>query len=399
MGQNQHNPELAIFDHAPRFEMPLHVGRPNIVHQDRFLKRAAEIVERGWLTNNGPVVQEFEKQVADFVGVKHCVAMCNGTVALEIAIRATELTGEVIVPAYTFVATAHSLKWQEITPVFCDIDPISHTIDPQQIERLITPKTSAIIGVHLWGHPCQIDELQTIADRNGLHLLFDAAHAFGCSYKGNKIGRFGTAEVFSFHATKFLNTLEGGAIVTNDDQLAKKVRLMHNFGFAGYDDVVYIGTNGKMNEISAAMGLTSLEGCDEIVAANRRNYHAYSGEVADIDGISICEYNEGEQNNYQYIVLEIDDSICPLSRDELHQVLQAENVLARRYFYPGCHRMEPYRSNSQYAEVSLPVTDKVGSRVLVMPNGLSIGELEIGQIGELIKTAIGHAEQVREKLA
>ena len=212
----------------------IHVGRPNIGDVDSLLARLRGVCERRWLSNDGPLVREFEHRVAELAGVSHCVAMCNATIALEIAIRAANVTGEVIIPAYTFVATAHALQWQEITPVFCDIDPGTHTIDPASVERLITPRTSAIIGVHVWGQPCEVDALSEIATRCGLKLMFDAAHAFGCSRNGLPIGGFGLAEVFSFHATKFINCAEGGAVVTNDDSLAAKMRLMRNFGFSGF---------------------------------------------------------------------------------------------------------------------------------------------------------------------
>src|ERR1035441_9571296 len=255
-----------------KFPSPLHVGRPNQGNRQRLIERINDMLDRNWLTNNGPFVQEFEKRVAEFVGVKHCIAMCNATVALEIATRALGLKGEVIVPAFTFIATAHSLQWQEITPVFCDIDPRTHNLDPARVEELITPKTTGIIGVHLWGRPCDVEALTEIAQRRNLTLMFDAAHAFGCSYGGKMIGGFGLAEVFSFHATKFCQTFEGGAIVTDNDELATKIRLMKNFGFGGYDNVIYIGTNGKMTEICAAMGLTNLESLEDFVAANRRNY-------------------------------------------------------------------------------------------------------------------------------
>src|SRR5438552_5033660 len=247
--------ELALFGGQPSFEEALHVGRPNIGDRTRLLDRFNQILDSRCLTNDGPFVKEFEQRIADLVGVKHCIAMCNGTVALEIAIRALGMTGEVIVPSFTFIATAHALQWQGITPVFCDIDPRTHTLDPNKVENLITPRTTGVIGVHVWGHTCNIDALAEITARHGLKLIFDAAHAFACSYKGRMIGSFGNAEVFSFHATKFFNTFEGGAVVTNDDELAAKIRLMKNFGFSGYDTVSYIGTNGKMNEVSAAMGL------------------------------------------------------------------------------------------------------------------------------------------------
>src|SRR6185312_10178031 len=235
-----------------------------------------------WLTNDGPLVQDFESRVAQAVGVRHCVAMCNATIALEIAIRALGLKGEVIVPSFTFVATAHALQWQEITPVFCDIDPETCNIDPARVSELITPRTTGIIGVHLWGRPCNTQALVEIARERGLRLLYDASHAFGCSHRGRMIGSFGDAEVFSFHATKFINTLEGGAILTRSDELAEKARLMRNFGFVNYDKVTHVGTNGKMNEMSGAMGLTSLEDMAHFIEVNKANYRAYREGLADV---------------------------------------------------------------------------------------------------------------------
>ncbi len=325
------------------------MGRPNLGNRDRLFERISDMLDRNWLTNDGPYVREFEQRIAQFTGVRHCVAMCNGTISLEIAIRALGLTGEVIVPSFTFVATAHSLQWQEITPVFCDIDPKTHNIDPVQVESLITPRTTGIIGVHTWGRPCDIEPLEAIARRRNLQLLFDAAHAFGCSHRGKAIGGFGHCEIFSFHATKFFNTFEGGAVVTNDDALAAKLRLMRNFGFSGNDNVIYIGTNGKMTEVCAAMGLTSLESVSEFMSVNRRNHLAYSRGLAGIPGLSLLSYDESEIANWQYIVLEVEEGEQLLTRDELVEVLTAENVLARRYFFPGCHRMEPYRSYFPHA--------------------------------------------------
>jgi dTDP-4-amino-4,6-dideoxygalactose transaminase len=186
-----HLSELSVLGGPPAFPELVHVGRPNVGSRDRFLRRVAEMLDRNWLTNNGPFLQEFEQKLADSVGVTNCVVMCNATISLEIAIRALGLTGEVIVPSFTFVATAHALQWQEITPVFCDIDPHTHNIDPEQVEKMITPRTSGIIGVHTWGRACDIEALESIARRRNLQLMFDAAHAFGCSYKGRPIGGFG----------------------------------------------------------------------------------------------------------------------------------------------------------------------------------------------------------------
>jgi dTDP-4-amino-4,6-dideoxygalactose transaminase len=389
---------LAILGGKPAFAEPLHVGRPNQGNRERLFARLGEMLDRDWLSNNGPFVQELEQKIARHVGVRNCVAMCNATIALEIAIRALQLSGEVIVPSMTFVATAHSLQWQQITPVFCDVDPRTHTLDPNRIEELITPRTSGIIGVHLWGRPCDVESLAEIADRRGLTLLFDAAHAFSCSHRGRMIGGFGAAEVFSFHATKFFNTLEGGAVVTNDDQLARKIRLMKNFGFAGYDNVTYIGTNGKMTEASAAFGLTALESLEEVRAVNRRNHCLYHDVLRDIPGISVAAYDQRELNNYQYVVLEVDELEAGLSRDQLQAVLHQENVLARRYFYPGCHRMEPYRSYFPHAHLLLPQTERLVQCVLQLPTGTAVAKEDVQTIGGIVRQAVTAAPEVRRAL-
>jgi dTDP-4-amino-4,6-dideoxygalactose transaminase len=391
--------ELAIMGGTPSFEEILHVGRPNIGDSKRLLDRISDTLDRGWLTNNGPNVRELERKLSKLLGVEHCVATCNATAALEITIKATGLTGEVIVPSWTFIATAHALQWQEITPVFCDVDPVTHNLDPRRVEEMISPRTTGIMGVHLWGRPCDIDALSYIARRHNIRLIFDAAHAFGCSYKGRMIGGFGDAEVFSFHATKFFNTFEGGAIATNDAELAARIRLMKNFGFEGYDNVSNIGTNGKMNEISAAMGLTSLESLEEFVNVNRRNYRQYREELHGVPGVHLPPYDETESCNYQYVVLEIDATVTGLSRDELVHILWAENVHARRYFYPGCHRMEPYRSYYPHARLMLPVTEGLAERVLSLPTGTAVGGDQITTICSIIRTAVSRSSTIRRRLS
>lgn len=390
--------DLCLFGGSPTFDNVLHVGSPNIGDRSRLLERLNDMLDRRWLTNNGLYVQEFERKIADCLDVKHCICMCNGTIALEIAIRALGLSGEVIVPSFTFIATAHALQWQGITPVFCDINSRNHTLDPYQIEKMLTPRTTGIIGVHLWGSACEIDALEEIAHRHNLTLLFDAAHAFGCSYRGRLIGCFGAAEVFSFHATKFFNCFEGGAVVTNDDELAAKIRLMKNFGFAGNDKVIYIGTNGKMSEMSAAMGLTSLESIDEFISANFRNYRLYKEYLSDITGINLVVYNENERCNFQYIILEIDETVTQISRDDIVKVLAAENVMARRYFYPGCHQMEPYVSYFPHASLLLPATEQLVTRVMSLPTGTAVSSDNVAKICELIRLTVTNGSEISECL-
>jgi dTDP-4-amino-4,6-dideoxygalactose transaminase len=374
------------------------VGRPNIGRKEKFLQRVEDMLDRRYLTNNGPFVQEFEKNIAELLGVKHVIAMCNATVGLEIAIRALGMTGEVIIPSFTFVATAHALQWQEVTPVFCDIDPLTHNLDPAQVEKMITPRTTGIIGVHVWGRPCAVDALTNIAKKHKLKLMFDAAHAFACSHKGKMIGNFGNCEVLSFHATKFLNTFEGGAIVTNDDDLNKKIRLMKNFGFSGYDNVIYLGVNGKMSEVSAAMGLTGLESLNDFVSVNQRNYAHYRSELKGVPGVELIKYDLADKSNCQYVVAEIDGGKTGLSRDRLIQTLHAENVLARKYFFPGCHNMQPYKSYFPHAGMLLPNTEKVSSRVLVLPTGTAVSIEEITAVCRIIRLAVANASKVNEQL-
>jgi dTDP-4-amino-4,6-dideoxygalactose transaminase len=389
--------DLAIFGGKRAFDAPLHVGKPNVGDRQALLKRITDLLDRKWLTNDGPFLHEFEERIARLIEVKHCIAVCNATIGLEIVIKALGLSGEVIVPSFTFIATAHALRWHGVTPVFCDPDAKTHNIDPLRAAELITNRTSGIIAVHVWGRPCDVDALTGLAQRHKLKLVFDAAHAFGCSYKGRMIGGFGNAELFSFHATKFVNTFEGGAIATNNDELAAKLRLMRNFGFAGLDRVTSLGTNGKMSEASAAMGLTSLESVDDFIEANRRNYQLYKQQLRRIPGISLLRYEEGEKRNYQYVVLEIDEAVAGISRDMLDEILWAENVLTRRYFYPGCHLMEPYRTEEPEARLRLFQTERLAKMVICLPTGSAIGSTETTAICALIEFVIKHAEAIRKR--
>lgn len=388
--------ELAVLGGQSAFSRPIHVGYPNVGNRDRLMERINDMLDRRWLTNSGPYVNELEDRIAKLLGVKHCIATCNGTVALELVIRALGLSGEVILPSFTFVATAHALRWQEIRPVFCDIDPQTYLIDPAKIEEAITPRTTGIIGVHLWGRSCDVDALAEIAERRNLQLFFDASHAFSCTHKGRLIGGFGGAEVFSFHATKFVNTFEGGAITTNNDDLARKIRLMKNFGFSGNDKVVYLGVNGKMSEISAAMGLTSLESMQDFIKVNQGNYVNYARGLRGIPGVRTLRYEESERNNYQYIALEIDEETTQIGRDALVEILTAENILARRYFYPGCHAMMPYSAEQPAAKLVLPNTVKAAARVIVLPTGAGVTENDIQGICGLIRFSVQNGSEIRK---
>jgi dTDP-4-amino-4,6-dideoxygalactose transaminase len=389
---------LALLGGAPAFSEPLHVGRPNRGSWEQFEARLRGAWERNWFTNDGPLVREFEAAISQTLQVPHCLAVCNATVGLELAVRALGLSGEVIVPAFTFVATAHCLRWQGIRPIFCDVDPLTHQISVASAQRCLTPRTTGIIGVHLWGHAAPVDELQDFARQHRLKLLFDAAHSFGSTWQGRPLGSCGDAEVFSFHATKYVNSFEGGAITTTDPELAERMRLMRNFGFAGYDRVIHVGTNGKMSEACAAMGLTSLEAASCFTDRNRENLEQYRRELAALPGLSMLPTPPDEHSNLQYVVLEIDAAEFGLTRNELLQVLQAENILARRYFYPGCHRMEPYLSEPESAPIPLPVTEGLVERVLQLPTGTAITPADIRKISTVFQQAIEQAPRIRQHL-
>jgi dTDP-4-amino-4,6-dideoxygalactose transaminase len=375
------------------------VGRPHLGDRRRFLARVDDLLDRRWLTNDGRYVHELERLVAEYVGVSHCVAVTNGTTALEIAARAAGLEGEVLVPAFTFVATAHALRWIGLEPVLCDVEPDTHNLDPEAAEQLVSGRTTAILAVHLWGRPCNVAGLSAVAERHGLKLIFDASHAFGCSHGGRMIGGFGDAEVFSFHATKVLNSFEGGAIVTNDDELAARVRLIKHFGFSDYDEVASLGINGKMSEVAAAMGLTSLECLDDFIGNNRANHFGYRAGLDGLSGISLLTLDDTERSNYHHNVIEVEESDAGLSRDALHGVLWAENVLARRYFYPGLDRMEPYRSSDPDARSRLPVTARLAQRTLALPSGGELTPDRVARICEVVRFASAHAEEVSARLA
>lgn len=367
----------------PEFDRPIYFGVPNVGDRDAFYTRLKVILDSRRLTNGGPMTDELTTRVAQTSGVDHCVLTCNATSALQLAIRAFDLTGEVIVPSMTFAATAHAVSWLGLKPVFCDIDPRTHNLDPVQVKRLIGPSTSAVIAVHLWGRPCAVDELQCIAREYRVRLLFDAAHAFGCSWRGRFVGSFGDAEVFSFHATKFVNAFEGGAVVTNDGAAAQRMRAMRNFGIVGADQVDYVGTNAKMSEVCAAMALTSLESIGSFINHNRRNYECYREFLGGINGVELVQYDKDERNNYQYVVLTVDEQAVGMSRDRLLQVLATENIYAKRYFYPGCHRMVPYQPSS-----SLPHSEALADRVLVLPTGTAVTTHDAKRISNIVALAL-----------
>lgn len=384
--------DLALFGGRPSFLRPLHVNTPNNFDRDRLYERLDWALDNRWLSNAGPLVLEFEERVAELAGTKHCVATCNATVALHLLVRAAGLTGEVLMPSLTFSATAHSVRWLGLDPVFCDIDPATGCVDPAEVEAKITDRTSAIFAVHLWGQVAAVDELTAIAERHGIPVYFDAAHAIGCTLDGKPVGGFGAAEVFSFHATKMVSAFEGGAITTDDDELAATLRGLKNFGKGLPEGHEMGGTNGKMSEASAAMGLTSLESYERSLSHNKHNYAAYESELDSIAGVRLFTGTTPETNNQQYAVVEVDEEVTGIGRDLLMQVLRAENVMVIPPIgAPACHEIEPYRRTP----LRLPHTERLTARVMALPTGSTVGREQVRRVCDVIRCAVANGPAVR----
>ncbi|MCZ7428730.1 DegT/DnrJ/EryC1/StrS family aminotransferase [Micromonospora sp. WMMA1949] len=386
--------DLAALGGTPEFSRFLQVGTPSVGDRSRLFDRLNTAMDNEWLTN-GALVREFEERIADLAGVRHCVATCNGTLALQLLYMATGLSGEVVMPAMTYVATPHAARVLGLTPVFCDVDPVTGCLDPEQVEAAVTPRTSGIVGVHLWGRPGRADELEKVAARHGLTLTFDAAHALGSSFQGRRVGGFGSAEVFSFHATKVVNCFEGGAVVTDDDGLAQELRVLRTFGITADGRSVGIGTNAKMTEASAAMGLTSLDAFGEIVRHNRANHAHYRSALRGVGGLSVVDFDEQEDPNWQYVILKIDEAVTGIHRDLMIEVLTAENAGARRYFSPACHQLEPYRSERP---TSLPHTERLAEQVVALPTGPAVSPTDIDRICHIVRLAISHGPELTDRL-
>jgi dTDP-4-amino-4,6-dideoxygalactose transaminase len=369
-----------------RLPEPIMVGKPNIAMNDSLMQQFEEVLKSKTLSNNGPKVRELEKKIATYIGVEHCVLVNNATIGLEILLDTLDISGEILMPSYTFVATAHAAYRTGLTPVFVDILSETHCMDIDKVKEAVNSNVSAILAVNLWGIPCDISALEQLANDLQIPLVFDSAHAFGASFGERMIGTFGTAEVFSFHATKFFNTFEGGVITTNDGVLAEKLRLYRGFGIASPDNVVQVGTNAKLSEFHAVMGLANFEQLDTFVKINHDNYVSYRESFSNSGIGEILELDKFGISNYQYVVLELDDQFV-IHRDEIIAHFESLNVYFRKYFWPSCHNMQPYSSNpSVHSRNSLSVTEKVADRVLILPTGSSVSADQCQEIAkELIR--------------
>jgi dTDP-4-amino-4,6-dideoxygalactose transaminase len=347
-------------------EKPIFVTRPHLPPLEEFIPYLEQIWDNKILTNSGPFHQQLEQALCDYLGVEHLALFTNGTIALVSALQALRISGEVITTPYSFVATAHSLLWNGIKPVFVDIDPDSCNLDPEKIEAAITPHTTAIMPVHCYGIPCDVERVQQIADTYGLKVIYDAAHAFGVKYKGKSLLLFGDLSVLSFHATKVFNTFEGGAIVCSDAETKQCIDYLKNFGFADEVTVIAPGINGKMSEVIAAFGLLQLKYIDQAIARRKEIGTIYRESLVNVEGIR-CPLNfTGECANYSYFTVFV-ESDYPLSRDALYQKLRDNNIYARRYFYPLITDFPMYCGMPSAQRENLPIATRVAEQVLCLP--------------------------------
>lgn len=359
------------------FSHPILVTRPIIPDKDSFYKKIDEIFQSKWLTNDGGQLKDFKKRLKNYLKVKNISAFCNGTLALQLACKALELTGEVITTPFTFPATSHALVWNNLTPVFCDIEEKTFNIDPKKIEGLITEKTSAIMPVHVFGNPCDVNAIDKIAKKYNLKVIYDAAHAFGVEINGVPIGNFGNMSMFSFHATKIFNTLEGGALSYTDPTFEKKLYFLKNFGIKNQEEVVAIGSNAKMNEMQAAFGILNLDIVNREIAKRRLLTLEYRKSLKNIKGVSFFNDIEGIKHNYQYMPVIIENSYG-VSRDYLFDRLKEYNIFPRKYFYPLCTKMECYKYLIEGKKTDLPIAEKIASKILCIPlyGDLSLSDIQ-----------------------
>lgn len=390
--------DLAVFGAAPAFPAPVHVGRPSLPDRGKFFEALNDIFDRNILTNDGPEVRGLEERFRRLTGAEHAVAVSNATLGLQLLARALDLKGRVLMPSFTFVATAHAFKWLGLEPVFCDVDLATHNLDPLQVERHLHAGVSAVVGVHLWGRLCAPLELEARCRQYHVPLIFDAAHATGCQAFGRSAGTFGAAEVFSLHATKVCHSFEGGVITTHDGALAGRLRQMRNFGFSGYDQVDCLGINAKLPEPSAAMGSFSLETLERQRAVNLQSQLLYRDRLAGIPGLKFIDLPPAGASNHHYVVAEFCPPWPATARDVLYDALHAEGVLVRRYFHPGVHRMEPYR-RATAESIRLPNTESLCQRVLCFPNGISVGTDVINRICDLTALILAALPAVERQLA
>jgi dTDP-4-amino-4,6-dideoxygalactose transaminase len=377
-----------------RLDEPIYVARPYLPPLREFAAGLKEVWDSRWLTNNGPLLQRFTRQLSRYLGTDSVCLFNNGTLALQLGLQGMGISGEVITTPFTFVATTHALYWNKLRPVFVDIEPEHYTLDPTQVEAAITPRTSAILAVHVFGYPCKLKELADVARRHGLKLIYDAAHAFGTEVGGKSIAHYGDLSMFSFHATKLYHSIEGGMLTFKDAGLKQTFDYLRNFGFKNEVKVVIPGTNAKMNEMQALMGMLVLKHQDDLIEKGRRTEAIYREKLACVPGIHVpSPLPAGIRYNHGYMPVEVDEEEFGMSRDRLYRALKRLNIHARRYFYPLVPDFECYRRIR--TRDPLIVARRVAGRILTLPTYHELSEETVGRIcryiGKLQTTGVSEA--------
>lgn len=368
-----------------KFTNPIFVTRPFMPPFDEFCQGLREVWNSQWLTNNGPLLKRYLEELGEYFQTDNICLFSNGTLALQIALQGMGISGEVITTPFTFVATTHALYWNKVRPVFCDIEPETYTLDPSKVEELITPWTTAILAVHVFGRPCRIDELAAIAERHNLRLIYDAAHAFGVRVNGKPIGHYGDLSMFSFHATKLYHSIEGGMLTFKDSGLTQTFNYLKNFGFKSETEVVMPGTNAKMNEMQALMGSIMLKYIDSLLVKRKKIYYQYKHRLCQIPGITFSPDPEGNvEYNYSYVPILIDKTKFGISRDDVYQRLKEYNVFTRRYFYPLLTDFSCYRSIA----ISKPLKEasRIANQVITLPTYDDLTEDDVNNICDIVES-------------
>ena len=363
----------------------INVTQPALPPLEELMPYLEDIWKRKWITNNGHYHQELEKALCDYLGVKHISIFTNGTLPLITALQALRITGEVITTPYSFVATTHSLWWNGIKPVFVDIDPETGNLDPDKIEAAITPQTTAIMPVHVYGTPCDTEKIQAIADKYGLKVIYDAAHAFGVKVNGESVLNAGDMSTLSFHATKVYNTIEGGALICRDEDTKKRIDFLKNFGFADEVTVVAPGINAKMDEVRSAYGLLGLKHLDSNIAKRAKVTQHYRQELSNIKGITLMPVKEDVQYTHSYFPIFVNEQEYGMSRDALYEKMRENDVLGRRYFYPLISDFPTYRGLPSAGKNNLPVATKMADSVICLPMHHELGLKDIEKVCNIIK--------------
>ena len=363
---------------------PIYVTQPSLPPLEEFTSYLKQIWQSKILTNNGPFHIQFEKELAEYLGVEYLSLFANGTLALVTALQTLRITGEVITSPFSFVATTHSLWWNNIKPVFADIEPESFNLDPDRVEAAITPQTTAIMPVHVYGNPCNLERFQQIADTYGLKLIYDAAHAFGVKINGNSILNYGDLSIMSFHATKTFNTFEGGAIICHDEATKRRIDNLKNFGFINETTVVIPGINAKMNEVQAAMGLLQIKYVEGFINKRKEIAKHYRQGLQNIKGLAFLEDKEGVDHCYSYFPILIDENIYGKTRDQVYELLKNHNVYGRRYFYPLISQFQTYRGLPSSLPENLPVANRVADQVICLPIFSELGIDNVDRIVQIL---------------